>query len=312
MKKIVFVFFALFLLMFSSCRTLSYTETEVTPSSDAYIGLLCDPNNSVHCFTIESVESYLDTFFSDKKIIHHTLGADGLWCSDTCDWLKKIANDFQNIDGKAYNIAITYHQNSIYAVAAMGEYRNDFYYADKNILYIIESNNIICKEELNLPAYNGGNSVPYAPKIFVTDQYIALHTLAGVCLLDKEGNTITDEYTVAKIDAITDNVALAEYNADYVEVLDLPTLTSQGLFKARDSYVAYPVNADSFFTFTSKGIYRYSISEKSEKRFMNAQNFQLSNEKNRIVGGTVSGGNVFYVIICDEEENFHLYKYSPE
>lgn len=114
------------------------------------------------------------------------------------------------------------------------------------------------------------------------------------------------------IDAITDNVALAEYNADYVEVLDLPTLTSQGLFKARDSYVAYPVNADSFFTFTSKGIYRYSISEKSEKRFMNAQNFQLSNEKNRIVGGTVSGGNVFYVIICDEEENFHLYKYSPE
>lgn len=45
---------------------------------------------------------------------------------------------------------------------------------------------------------------------------------------------------------------------------------------------------------------------------MNAQNFQLSNEKNRIVGGTVSGGNVFYVIICDEEENFHLYKYSPE
>ena len=28
MKKIVFVFFALFLLMFSSCRTLSYTETE--------------------------------------------------------------------------------------------------------------------------------------------------------------------------------------------------------------------------------------------------------------------------------------------
>ena len=92
----------------------------------------------------------------------------------------------------------------------MGEYRNDFYYADKNILYIIENNNIICKEELNLPAYNGGNSVPYAPKIFVTDQYIALHTLAGVCLLDKEGNTITDEYTVAKIDAITDNVALAE------------------------------------------------------------------------------------------------------
>lgn len=76
MKKIVFVFFALFLLMFSSCRTLSYTETEVTPSSDAYIGLLCDPNNSVHCFTIESVESYLDTFFSDKKIIHHTLGAE--------------------------------------------------------------------------------------------------------------------------------------------------------------------------------------------------------------------------------------------
>lgn len=72
------------------------------------------------------------------------------------------------------------------------------------------------------------------------------------------------------------------------------------------------MNADSFFTFTSKGIYRYSISEKSEKRFMNAQNFQLSNEKNRIVGGTVSGGNVFYVIICDEEENFHLYKYSPE
>ena len=69
MKKIVFVFFALFLLMFSSCRTLSYTETEVTPSSDAYIGLLCDPNNSVHCFTIESVESYLDTFFSDKKIM---------------------------------------------------------------------------------------------------------------------------------------------------------------------------------------------------------------------------------------------------
>lgn len=67
MKKIVFVFFALFLLMFSSCRTLSYTETEVIPSSDAYIGLLCDPNNSVHCFTIESVESYLDTFFSDKK-----------------------------------------------------------------------------------------------------------------------------------------------------------------------------------------------------------------------------------------------------
>lgn len=121
-----------------------------------------------------------------------------------------------------------------------------FYYADKNILYIIENNNIICKEELNLPAYNGGNSVPYAPKIFVTDQYIALHTLAGVCLLDKEGNTITDEYTVAKIDAITDNIALAEYNADYVEVLDLPTLTSQGLFKARDSYVAYPVNADSF------------------------------------------------------------------
>ena len=170
-----------------------------------------------------------------------------MWCSDTCDWLKKIANDFQNIDGKAYNIAITYHQNSIYAVAAMGEYRNDFYYADKNILYIIENNNIICKEELNLPAYNGGNSVPYAPKIFVTDQYIALHTLAGVCLLDKEGNTITDEYTVAKIDAITDNVALAEYNADYVEVLDLPTLTSQGLFKARDSYVAYPVNADFYF-----------------------------------------------------------------
>lgn len=312
MKKIIVLFSLLFLLIFSSCQTLSYTETEVTPSNNAYIGLLCDENNNIHCFTIESVESYLDIYFTDKKISHHTLGEDGLWKTDTCNWLEKIADDFLDIDGKVYNIAITYYQNAIYAVAAMGEYKDDFYYADKNILYVIEDDNIIYRKEIYLPTYNDGNSIPYAPKMFVTDQYIVLHTLAGACLLDKEGNTITKKYTVAKIDAVTDNTALVEYNADYMEILNLPELTSQGLFKAKDSYIAYPVNTDVFFTFTSKGIYGYSISKKKETLFMNTRNFQLSNEKNHIVGGAVSKDNAFYVIICDEKEQFHLYKYSNE
>ena len=64
MKKIVFVFFALFLLMFSSCRTLSYTETEVIPSSDAYA-------TQIIVFTVlqlKVLKAILIHFFLTKKL----------------------------------------------------------------------------------------------------------------------------------------------------------------------------------------------------------------------------------------------------
>lgn len=304
----------LLLALFTSCGSASYTETEITPSNNRYIGILCDQNDNLHCFSIKSVENYLDTYFTEKEITHYILKSDLTWDIDTCEWLNEIVDDFPFINGKSYNIALTYYQDSIYAVAAMGEYKNDFYYGEKNILYVIESSNIIYRKELKLPTDPSTGSVPYAPKIYVTGKYIALQTLSGICLLDQTGNTLTDTYTVAKIDALTNDIALAEYNPDYVEILNLPTFTSQGLFEATDSYRAYFVDSNIFYTFTSKGIFQYVIDSKRNSIrhsiAVNEKSFQFSNEKNQIIGGAVSKCNDFYVAVVDEKDNVHLYKYS--
>lgn len=240
------------------------------------------------------------------------MSPDGTWKSNNCEWIKQIAKDFPMENGKVYNLSISYYLGNIYALAAMGEYKNDFYYADSNVLYTVANGSIIDKKEIQIPCYYEDDAIPYAPKLFINEKYICLHTLAGICLLDREGNTMTDKYTVVKIDALMEDIAIAEYNAEYVEVFSLPALTSYGLFKAKDSYVAYPVNQKKFCTFTCDGVFEYDTESKSEALIFFNKDFQISNEDNTIIGGVVSQDKIFYIAICNKNGSFHLYKYFKD